>query len=102
MSTDKPDPLEEAAALIEPHLENPRDGSARAIARAAITAYLDAVGVEKALRPFAKIEMPYGADDGTWVARTLHCNDQVTAHSVRQAQAALNAITALKRPLEKP
>ena len=31
---------------------------------------------------FAKIEVPTNAEPGTWVATTLHCNDQVTAHSV--------------------
>lgn len=45
--------------------------------------------LEAALRPFAKIEVPRSADAGTWVARTLHCNDQVTAHSVWTAREAL-------------
>lgn len=65
-----------ALALIEKH---------RALeeAEARITA------LEAALRPFAKIEVPRSADAGTWVARTLHCNDQVTAHSVWTAREAL-------------
>lgn len=42
-----------------------------------------------ALAPFAKIEVPHDADGGTWVAKTLYCNDQVTAASVRRAQAVL-------------
>lgn len=45
--------------------------------------------LKAALRPFAKIEVPRTAEAGTWVARTLHCNDQVTAHSVWNAREAL-------------
>ena len=45
----------------------------------------------KALEPFAKIEIPPNADDGTWVAKTLFCNNQITAFQVRQARAACNA-----------
>ncbi len=46
-------------------------------------------GLKEALKPFAKIEVPRSAEPGTWVARTLHCNDQVTAHSVWKAREAL-------------
>jgi hypothetical protein len=45
--------------------------------------------LEAALQRFAKIEIPPEADDGTWVAKTIYCNDQVTAHQVRQARKAL-------------
>ena len=48
-----------------------------------------AARMRAALEPFAKIEVPHSAEDGTWVATTLFCNDQVTAHSVRAARAAL-------------
>lgn len=45
--------------------------------------------LRKALHPFAKIEVPYGSDPGTLVARTLFCNLQVTAFSVLEAREAL-------------
>lgn len=45
--------------------------------------------LEAALEPFAKIELPPHPEPGDWVARTLHCNNQVTAYSVLQARAAL-------------
>jgi len=65
-----------ALALIEKH-------------RALEEAEARIAALEAALRPFAKIEVPRSADAGTWVARTLHCNDQVTAHSVWTAREAL-------------
>lgn len=46
----------------------------------------------KALRPIAKLEFPRGASNEAWVATTLHCGDQVTAHTVRQARKALSAV----------
>ena len=46
--------------------------------------------LEEALRPFAKIEVPDGVSAGTWVAKTVYCNTQVTAHSVRAARALLS------------
>lgn len=46
--------------------------------------------LEGALEPFAKIELgPLPHDDGRWVAKTIYCNDQVTAASVKRARAAL-------------
>ena len=42
-----------------------------------------------ALRPLAKLEFPANATDGQRVATTLHCNDQVTVHSVRKAREAM-------------
>ena len=43
----------------------------------------------EAILPFTKIEVPAGASDGTWVAETKFCNNQITAIEVRRARAAL-------------
>lgn len=45
--------------------------------------------LREALMPFARIEVPHDASDGTWVAETKFCNDQVTAFQVRKAREAL-------------
>ena len=44
----------------------------------------------EALRPFAKIFVPIAARDGDWVARTIYCNDQITAIQVQRAKEAMN------------
>lgn len=50
---------------------------------------------EKALHGFAKIEMPVGSPPGAWVAKTIHCNDMVTAVQVVRAQCAMQLVTDL-------
>jgi hypothetical protein len=45
--------------------------------------------LEAALTPFAEIETPHDAPAGTWVAKTLYCNNQITAFQVCAARAAL-------------
>jgi hypothetical protein len=46
--------------------------------------------MRRALEGFAKIELPReDCPDGTWVAKTLHCNDMVTAALARLIWAAL-------------
>lgn len=56
-----------------------------------------------ALTSFAKIEMPFDASDGTWVAQTTFCNHMVTAFQVRKAAAATKAIDeVLSRHPEPP
>lgn len=46
----------------------------------------------EALQHFADIEVPEGASDGCWVAKTAYCNNQITAFSVRKARSALAAV----------
>lgn len=59
------------------------------IYRSCDEAHREVERLREALKIFAKIEVPENATPGTWVARTLFCNDQVTAHSVWKARAAL-------------
>ena len=40
-----------------------------------------------ALRRIAKIDFPSMSSDGAWVAKTLFCNDMITAFQVREARA---------------
>ena len=44
-----------------------------------------------ALKRFASIEVPPTASAGTWVAKTIYCNTQVTALQVKEAKAAIEA-----------
>jgi hypothetical protein len=75
------DNMRETAALIE-RLENDKK-------------YLQiAHGVKlerlrQALKPFADIELSPQPQPGDWVAKTLYCNNQITAHQVQKARAAL-------------
>lgn len=50
----------------------------------------EAIGnLRDALRGFARIEVPADAPNSQWVAKTLHCNDQVTAGQVLRARTVL-------------
>lgn len=63
---------------------------------AAVELRHEVAALRLALEPFAKIEVPPDAGDGTWVAKTVYCNDQVTASSVRRARDALTAARGKK------
>lgn len=45
--------------------------------------------LEAVVKWLADIEVLEGDSDGTWVAKTLYCNNQITAHQVRRARALL-------------
>jgi hypothetical protein len=65
--------------------------TAKDLTRRAVEAFsLTSQTWRDALLPFAKIELPPQGTPGTWVARTLHCNDQVTAAQVIAAREVLN------------
>lgn len=58
---------------------------------AALTPDQTALAV-RLLRQIAKIEMTSNAAPGEWVARTLRCNDMVTAGQVEDARRLLRAL----------
>jgi len=49
-----------------------------------------------ALRRIAKIDFPSMSSDGAWVAKTLFCNDMITAFQVREARAIVARFDAAK------
>lgn len=62
-------------------------------------AHRDAVKVlVECAEMFAKIEVPDDASDGTWVATTTFCGNQVTAYQVRRLQSALDAVRRAAAP----